>query len=215
MSCLYCLSPPSSPHCPAVHCCRRPLLSPHADVFLGLDAAYQQVIADICRKMGAGMADFAESGAPGAAAASPSKAKGRGRAKPKAAAARDGEAGEEAVESIADYNLYCHYVAGLVGIGLSQLFASSGEIRWQCGCCERSKTPFLPGSQLCICTCVPIITSHMCMHCRPGIAGIPAVRGAGKRDGPVPAEDQHHPRLPGAALCGVCGWRLGCCTTAG
>ena len=30
------------------------------------------------------------------------------------------------VESIKDYNLYCHYVAGLVGIGLSQLFASSG-----------------------------------------------------------------------------------------
>ena len=27
---------------------------------------------------------------------------------------------------MADYNLYCHYVAGLVGIGLSHLFASSG-----------------------------------------------------------------------------------------
>lgn len=26
------------------------------------------------------------------------------------------------VETIADYDLYCHYVAGLVGIGLSQLF---------------------------------------------------------------------------------------------
>jgi farnesyl-diphosphate farnesyltransferase len=26
------------------------------------------------------------------------------------------------VESVEDYDLYCHYVAGLVGIGLSQLF---------------------------------------------------------------------------------------------
>ena len=30
------------------------------------------------------------------------------------------------VETKDDYNLYCHYVAGLVGIGLSQLFAASG-----------------------------------------------------------------------------------------
>jgi len=30
------------------------------------------------------------------------------------------------VESVNDYNLYCHYVAGLVGIGLSDLFAASG-----------------------------------------------------------------------------------------
>lgn len=30
------------------------------------------------------------------------------------------------VKTIEQYNLYCHYVAGLVGIGLSQLFASSG-----------------------------------------------------------------------------------------
>lgn len=30
------------------------------------------------------------------------------------------------VKTVKDYNLYCHYVAGLVGIGLSQLFASSG-----------------------------------------------------------------------------------------
>jgi hypothetical protein len=29
-----------------------------ADVFLGLDSEYQRVIADICKKMGAGMADF-------------------------------------------------------------------------------------------------------------------------------------------------------------
>lgn len=30
------------------------------------------------------------------------------------------------VKTVEEYNLYCHYVAGLVGIGLSQLFASSG-----------------------------------------------------------------------------------------
>lgn len=30
------------------------------------------------------------------------------------------------VESIDDYNLYCWYVAGLVGEGLSRLFAVSG-----------------------------------------------------------------------------------------
>ena len=32
----------------------------------------------------------------------------------------------EDVVTVEQYNLYCHYVAGLVGIGLSQLFASSG-----------------------------------------------------------------------------------------
>ncbi len=33
------------------------------------------------------------------------------------------------VNSIADYDLYCHYVAGLVGEGLSGLFAASGKER--------------------------------------------------------------------------------------
>ncbi len=44
------------------------------------------MIADITRRMGAGMAEFIE----------------------------------KEVESVADYELYCHYVAGLVGVGLSQ-----------------------------------------------------------------------------------------------
>eukprot|EP00008_Paramoeba_atlantica_P005535 CAMPEP_0201501166 /NCGR_PEP_ID=MMETSP0151_2-20130828/83443_1 /ASSEMBLY_ACC=CAM_ASM_000257 /TAXON_ID=200890 /ORGANISM="Paramoeba atlantica, Strain 621/1 / CCAP 1560/9" /LENGTH=466 /DNA_ID=CAMNT_0047894649 /DNA_START=325 /DNA_END=1726 /DNA_ORIENTATION=- len=56
-----------------------------------LDKNYQAVIQDICRRMGAGMADFTQ----------------------------------KKVESIRDYELYCHYVAGLVGIGLTQLFAHS------------------------------------------------------------------------------------------
>jgi farnesyl-diphosphate farnesyltransferase len=33
---------------------------------------------------------------------------------------------ERKVRTIADYNLYCHYVAGLVGIGLSRIFSISG-----------------------------------------------------------------------------------------
>ena len=30
------------------------------------------------------------------------------------------------IESMAEWDRYCHYVAGLVGIGLSRLFAASG-----------------------------------------------------------------------------------------
>ena len=55
--------------------------------------SYQQVIADITRRMGEGMAKFA---------------------------------GEKTIVTLEDYNEYCHYVAGLVGIGLSQMFAASG-----------------------------------------------------------------------------------------
>lgn len=45
-----------------------------------------QVIADITRRMGAGMAKYIQ----------------------------------QDVETIADYDEYCHFVAGLVGVGLSQ-----------------------------------------------------------------------------------------------
>jgi len=45
-----------------------------------------QVIADITRRMGAGMAKYIE----------------------------------QDVETVADYDEYCHFVAGLVGVGLSQ-----------------------------------------------------------------------------------------------
>jgi len=62
-------------------------------VFAKLKPSYQEVIADITLKMGAGMAKFAE---------------------------------EKTVVTIEDYNEYCHYVAGLVGIGLSKMFACSG-----------------------------------------------------------------------------------------
>jgi farnesyl-diphosphate farnesyltransferase len=60
--------------------------------FKTLDPAYREVIVDITKKMGNGMADFAE----------------------------------KEVVTINDYDLYCHYVAGLVGIGLSDLFSASG-----------------------------------------------------------------------------------------
>ena len=61
--------------------------------FSRLRQPYQHVIADICKQMGKGMADFA--------------------------AVRK-------VNTKQDWNLYCHYVAGLVGIGLCRLFARSG-----------------------------------------------------------------------------------------
>jgi len=63
--------------------------------FLNLKPKYQAVIKDITLKMGAGMAEFA---------------------------AKESVTGTKTKE---EYNLYCHYVAGLVGIGLSQLFAAS------------------------------------------------------------------------------------------
>lgn len=36
-------------------------------------------------------------------------------------------AGVHSVETLEDFDLYCHYVAGLVGEGLSRLFANSGK----------------------------------------------------------------------------------------
>ncbi|MFN8276451.1 MAG: squalene synthase [Chitinophagales bacterium] len=61
-------------------------------VFLSLKPEYQDVITDICEKMGNGMADYAE----------------------------------RKVVTLLDYDHYCHYVAGLVGIGLSGIFSASG-----------------------------------------------------------------------------------------
>ncbi|CAA7400074.1 unnamed protein product [Spirodela intermedia] len=60
--------------------------------FLELDRSYQEVIEDITRRMGAGMAKFIC----------------------------------KEVETVEDYDEYCHYVAGLVGLGLSKLFHASG-----------------------------------------------------------------------------------------
>ena len=62
-------------------------------VFKSLDSKYQQIIMDITRKMGEGMAQFADK--------------------------------QASIDTITNYNLYCHYVAGVVGHGLSQLFSAS------------------------------------------------------------------------------------------
>ncbi len=68
-------------------------------VYSSLKAPYRAVIKDITKRMGAGMAEFAEA---------------------------THKSGEGSVLSTKQYDLYCHYVAGLVGIGLSQLFSASG-----------------------------------------------------------------------------------------
>nr|XP_020633792.1 squalene synthase [Pogona vitticeps] len=59
--------------------------------FRNLAKVYQDVIADVCHKMGVGMVEFLE----------------------------------KKVDSEKDWDKYCHYVAGLVGIGLSRLFSAS------------------------------------------------------------------------------------------
>lgn len=65
---------------------------------MGLGNKFQNVIADITEKMGNGMADYA----------------------------KDAAYNKYGVMTNKDFDLYCHYVAGLVGIGLSNLFSTSG-----------------------------------------------------------------------------------------
>jgi len=66
--------------------------------FKKMKPAYQTTIKDITKKMGNGMADYIN----------------------------NAEFNEVGVDSIDDYDLYCHYVAGLVGEGLTRLFVESG-----------------------------------------------------------------------------------------
>jgi len=63
--------------------------------------SYRDVIIDICQKMQVGMADYAHAAYIGG--------------------------GTIYLPTIADYDLYCHYVAGLVGEGLSRIFSASGK----------------------------------------------------------------------------------------
>jgi farnesyl-diphosphate farnesyltransferase len=65
-------------------------------VFKSLPANSQEVIADITKRMGQGMASFVQI-----------------------------DLGQGTI-TVKDYNLYCHYVAGLVGEGLSRLFTCRG-----------------------------------------------------------------------------------------
>jgi farnesyl-diphosphate farnesyltransferase len=62
-----------------------------------LQPKYYEIIKDMTMKMGNGMADYVQ----------------------------DEEMIKNGVKTIDDYELYCHYVAGLVGEGLTRLFVSS------------------------------------------------------------------------------------------
>jgi len=53
--------------------------------------------------------------------------------------------GKESLETIVEYDLYCHYVAGLVGIGLSQMFAAAESEGAHMGEPEVIKTSNLMG----------------------------------------------------------------------
>ena len=66
--------------------------------FLKIKPVYREIIKGIALRMGNGMADFAN----------------------------NAEHNADSVNTIKDYDLYCHYVAGLVGNGLTQLFVESG-----------------------------------------------------------------------------------------
>jgi farnesyl-diphosphate farnesyltransferase len=77
-------------------------------VFKSLSPSSQEIIADITKRMGQGMASYV------------SKDLGQGTV------------------TLDDYYLYCHFVAGLVGEGLSRLFTSSGNENSQVA--EVSKT---------------------------------------------------------------------------
>ncbi|KAK7041460.1 bifunctional farnesyl-diphosphate farnesyltransferase/squalene synthase [Paramarasmius palmivorus] len=79
-----------------------------------LPEEYRKVILDITEKMARGMADYAHKAATTSAIY---------------------------LEKVADYDLYCHYVAGLVGEGLSGLFsASKKEVEWLAGQLELSNS---------------------------------------------------------------------------
>ncbi|MCJ1471956.1 bifunctional farnesyl-diphosphate farnesyltransferase/squalene synthase [Lambiella insularis] len=65
--------------------------------FKKLKPVYREIIKDIAQKMGNGMADCA----------------------------KKAEHNVDWVNTIEDYNVYCHYVAGLVGEGLTSLFVES------------------------------------------------------------------------------------------
>lgn len=62
-----------------------------------VDEKYREVIKDITKRMGNGMADYANNAAHNL----------------------------YGIDTLADFDLYCYYVAGLVGEGLTRLFISS------------------------------------------------------------------------------------------
>ena len=64
-----------------------------------VDEKYREVIKDITKRMGNGMADYANNAAHNL----------------------------YGVDTLEDFDLYCYYVAGLVGEGLTRLFIVSGQ----------------------------------------------------------------------------------------
>jgi farnesyl-diphosphate farnesyltransferase len=66
--------------------------------FRNMKPVYQAIIKDITEKMGNGMADFA----------------------------RKAATGDASVNTVEEYDLYCWYVAGLVGEGVTRLFIEAG-----------------------------------------------------------------------------------------
>ena len=77
---------------------QKPFAGSMTDIFV---CRCRDTILDICQKMETGMADFAHR------------------------AALSSE--PLALDTIKEYDLYCHYVAGLVGEGLSRLFSATGK----------------------------------------------------------------------------------------
>jgi farnesyl-diphosphate farnesyltransferase len=67
--------------------------------FNALDKKYRDVIQEIAKRMGNGMADYANNAAHNL----------------------------HGVDTLEDFDMYCYYVAGLVGEGLTRLFISSGK----------------------------------------------------------------------------------------
>jgi farnesyl-diphosphate farnesyltransferase len=67
--------------------------------FSEISENYRIVIKDITKRMGNGMADYATNAAHNL----------------------------YGVDSVKDFDLYCYYVAGLVGEGLTRLFIASGK----------------------------------------------------------------------------------------
>lgn len=65
--------------------------------FKKIKPAYRKIIKDITKRMGDGMADYCN----------------------------NAEHNENGVNSVKDYERYCHYVAGLVGEGLTRLFVEA------------------------------------------------------------------------------------------
>lgn len=68
-----------------------------AKEFVKVKEEYKTIIKDITKRMGNGMADYA----------------------------KDAKHNQEGIETIKKYELYCHYVAGLVGEGLTRLFVEA------------------------------------------------------------------------------------------